>query len=178
MENIQQIKTCFCKPNEIKMNKLMPKKTTKAWYFSVQTSRLHMYNPCSVWYWSVQCYISTVTCMSAEIITFNGSYYRKLVLCFQDKNTKPEKQNKRPSRKHRRRPKNLLAEYTRRQRKHVWLETHIWHAKRFHMIEKWGCKIPWKPTEKNVRACYRASTQHCLIQVNMLWCQVNIVWFK
>jgi hypothetical protein len=26
-----------------------------------------------------------------------------------------------------------LCEYNRRQRKAQWLETHIWHAKRFHM---------------------------------------------
>lgn len=87
------------------------------------------------------------------------------IFLFQYKNQKSEKQNKRPSRKHRRRPKNLLAEYNRRKRKHVWLETHIWHAKRFHMIEKWGCKLPWRPTDKSSRACYRATTKHCLIQV-------------
>ncbi|XP_052256914.1 ribonucleases P/MRP protein subunit POP1-like isoform X2 [Dreissena polymorpha] len=77
---------------------------------------------------------------------------------------KPGVVKKRPSRKYRRRPKNLLAEYTRRQRQHVWLETHIWHAKRFHMTEKWGHKIPWKPTLRGERASYRASTRHCLIQ--------------
>ncbi|KAJ8978127.1 hypothetical protein NQ317_014182 [Molorchus minor] len=41
-------------------------------------------------------------------------------------------------RKYRRRPFNLLSDYMRRQRNHTWLDTHIWHAKRFHMIEKWG----------------------------------------
>ncbi|MCP9258126.1 hypothetical protein DINM_002644 [Dirofilaria immitis] len=35
----------------------------------------------------------------------------------------------------RRRPRNLLLNYIRRQRKHIWLETHIWHAKRFRMIQ-------------------------------------------
>lgn len=38
---------------------------------------------------------------------------------------------KRPSRRYRRRPQNLLSEYNRRQRNHIWLETHIWHAKRY-----------------------------------------------
>lgn len=71
---------------------------------------------------------------------------------------------KKPSRYHRRRPKNLLQEYARRQRKHVWLETHIWHAKRFHMIDKWGYKLPWKPTMKSERACYRATSRYCLLQ--------------
>lgn len=36
---------------------------------------------------------------------------------------------KRPSRKYRRKPNNLLKECIRRQRQHTWMETHIWHAK-------------------------------------------------
>lgn len=72
--------------------------------------------------------------------------------------------NKRPSRKYRRRPKNLLREYVRRQRKHIWLETHIWHAKRFHMIDRWGYRLPYASCDKTYRACYRASAEHCLLQ--------------
>ncbi|CAH2240858.1 jg27254 [Pararge aegeria aegeria] len=75
----------------------------------------------------------------------------------------PPKQ-KRPSRKYRRRATNMLDEYNRRQRRHVWLETHIWHAKRFHMIERWGHRIAYRPCDKAFRACYRASSAHCLIQ--------------
>ncbi|KAM8719490.1 hypothetical protein ACLKA7_012103 [Drosophila subpalustris] len=71
---------------------------------------------------------------------------------------------KRPSRKYRRRPKNLMREYVRRQRKHSWLETHIWHAKRFHMIDRWGYRLPFASCDKTYRACYRASTEHCLLQ--------------
>ncbi len=77
----------------------------------------------------------------------------------------PPTSTKRPSRKHRRRPRNLLEEYNRRQRKHQWLETHIWHAKRFHMVEKWGYKLALHPNDKGARASYRASRHHCLIQV-------------
>ena len=62
--------------------------------------------------------------------------------------------SKRPSRKYRRRPKNLLAEYNRRQRNNVWMETHIWHAKRFKMDNKWGYRIPINPTQKGTRAAY------------------------
>lgn len=36
---------------------------------------------------------------------------------------------KRPSRKYRRKPSNLLKEFIRRQRQHIWMETHVWHAK-------------------------------------------------
>lgn len=71
--------------------------------------------------------------------------------------------SKRPSRKHRRRPRNLLAEYARRQRRHVWLETHIWHAKRFRMAELWGYKIPVSPCDKGIRAAYRSTARHVLL---------------
>lgn len=75
----------------------------------------------------------------------------------------PPKQ-KRPSRRYRRRPKNLLEEYNRRQKRNIWLETHIWHAKRFHMIERWGHRLAYAPCDKAFRACYRASSAHCLLQ--------------
>ncbi|KAI8033946.1 hypothetical protein M5D96_013278 [Drosophila gunungcola] len=71
---------------------------------------------------------------------------------------------KRPSRKYRRRPKNLMREYVRRQRRHLWLETHIWHAKRFHMVERWGHRLALASCDKTYRACYRASAEHCLLQ--------------
>ncbi|CAD7005671.1 ribonucleases P/MRP protein subunit POP1 [Ceratitis capitata] len=76
---------------------------------------------------------------------------------------KPQ-QTKRPSRKHRRRPGNLLRDYLRRQRKNTWLETHIWHAKRFHMVDRWGYRLPQSSCDKTYRACYRASAEHCLLQ--------------
>ncbi|XP_071441741.1 ribonucleases P/MRP protein subunit POP1 [Hetaerina americana] len=72
--------------------------------------------------------------------------------------------SKRPSRKYRRRPSNLLEAYNRRQKENVWLETHIWHAKRFHMIKKWGYKLPHFPNDKSSRACYRGAANHCLLQ--------------
>lgn len=71
----------------------------------------------------------------------------------------PQKQKK-PSRKQRRRTKNLFD----KQRNYKWLETHIWHAKRFHMVERWGYRLPDRPCDKSLRACYRATSQHCLIQ--------------
>lgn len=70
---------------------------------------------------------------------------------------------KRPSRKHRRRPRNLLAEYARRQRRHVWLETHVWHAKRFKMADLWGYRVPLHPCDKGIRAAYRGSVRHVLL---------------
>ena len=70
-----------------------------------------------------------------------------------------------PSRRHRRRPANLLEEYARRKRKHVWLETHIWHAKRFHMTERWGYRLPDYPNDRGVRAVYRDSVRRCVLLV-------------
>lgn len=82
----------------------------------------------------------------------------------------PQKE-KRPSRKYRRKPSNLMKEYKRRQMKNIWLETHIWHAKRFHMTERWGYKLPLAPCDKSFRACYRATSKHCLIQdVSFIGC--------
>ncbi|CAH0546429.1 unnamed protein product [Brassicogethes aeneus] len=75
----------------------------------------------------------------------------------------PQK-TKRPSRKYVRRPYNLNSDYMRRRRRVYWLDTHIWHAKRFFMTEKWGCKIPFKPCDRSFKACYRATRNHCLLQ--------------
>ncbi|XP_031825844.1 POP1 ribonuclease P/MRP subunit [Nomia melanderi] len=72
--------------------------------------------------------------------------------------------SKRPSRRYRRRPRNLLLEYNRRQRSKVWLETHIWHAKRFHMVEKWGYRIASHANDRCFKANYRAVAKHCLMQ--------------
>ena len=76
----------------------------------------------------------------------------------------PIEKKKVPSRKYRRRPRNLLREYNRRKRDKFWLETHIWHAKRFKMIEKWGFKLAEHPNDKCFKANYRAVTAHSLIQ--------------
>lgn len=47
-------------------------------------------------------------------------------------------------------PKGNLK-YFKRQIEYVWIPTHMWHAKRFHMIKTHGYQIPLKPTQK----CYR-----------------------
>ncbi|KAF5276449.1 hypothetical protein FQA39_LY06518 [Lamprigera yunnana] len=88
---------------------------------------------------------------------------RQIHLSQLKKSGMPLKQ-KRPSRKYRRRPRNLLSEYANRQRRVKWLETHLWHAKRFHLIEKWNYRLPNKPCDKSFRACYRATSMHSLVQ--------------
>uniref|UniRef100_A0A8C9F1Y4 POP1 homolog, ribonuclease P/MRP subunit n=1 Tax=Pavo cristatus TaxID=9049 RepID=A0A8C9F1Y4_PAVCR len=85
-----------------------------------------------------------------------------------------KEQSKTKCRKARRRHVNLVAEFNRRQRKNIWLETHIWHAKRFHMVKKWGYCLGNSPTEKCYRACYRAMTNHCLLQDLSYYCCVEL----
>jgi hypothetical protein len=48
----------------------------------------------------------------------------------------------------------------------VWLETHIWHAKRFHMAQHWGYRLADFPNDKGWRACQRALTQYCIMWVS------------
>ena len=81
---------------------------------------------------------------------------------------------KRQSRKKRRRPRNLLAEYNRRQKDHIWLETHIWHAKRFHMSAKYGYKMPDYPNDKSFRASFRAVDKKCLMRDISYSCCIEI----
>ncbi|XP_062916061.1 ribonucleases P/MRP protein subunit POP1 isoform X2 [Mobula hypostoma] len=85
-----------------------------------------------------------------------------------------KEQSKSKSRKARRRHGNLLLEFNRRQRKNIWLETHIWHAKRFHMVKKWGYCLANKPTIKSYRACYRAMTHQCLLQDLSYYCCLEL----
>uniref|UniRef100_A0A672GZ02 POP1 homolog, ribonuclease P/MRP subunit n=1 Tax=Salarias fasciatus TaxID=181472 RepID=A0A672GZ02_SALFA len=87
---------------------------------------------------------------------------------------KKKEQAKRKSRKARRRHGNLLLEFNRRQRKNVWLETHIWHAKRFHMVKKWGYCLGDRPTYKCYRPCYRAMSSHCLLQDLSYYCCIEL----
>ncbi|XP_022609120.1 ribonucleases P/MRP protein subunit POP1 [Seriola dumerili] len=87
---------------------------------------------------------------------------------------KKKEQAKNKSRKARRRHGNLLLEFNRRQRKNVWLETHIWHAKRFHMVKKWGYCLGDRPTYKCYRPCYRAMSTHCLLQDLSYYCCIEL----
>ncbi|XP_077454504.1 ribonucleases P/MRP protein subunit POP1 [Stigmatopora argus] len=88
--------------------------------------------------------------------------------------SKKKEPTKRMSRRARRRHGNMLLEFNRRQRKNVWLETHIWHAKRFHMVKKWGYCLGNRPTLKCYRPSYRAMTTHCLLQDLSYYCCLEL----
>ncbi|CAF4066711.1 unnamed protein product [Rotaria magnacalcarata] len=70
---------------------------------------------------------------------------------------------KRPSRRYRRRPRDLLSSYTNRQRQVKWLKTHIWHAKRFHMNTLWNYRLPEKSNTKSIRPTYKSLRERCLL---------------
>lgn len=53
---------------------------------------------------------------------------------------------------------NIKLKFAKRQKNKVWLPTHVWHAKRAHMVTKWGYSIPQRPSEKSYRATHRAHT--------------------
>lgn len=85
---------------------------------------------------------------------------------------------KKACRKKRRAKVLLQNEYSKRAGKAGWLETHLWHAKRFKVTQSddlqykyWGCRIPLHPTFKNYRACYAGMSKKCNIQdVSYLKC--------
>lgn len=63
-------------------------------------------------------------------------------------------------RRHRRKLTYLLNDFERRKAKRgAWMETHIWHAKRFHMAAQWGVKYPLRCADKSDRSTYRLA-QH------------------
>ncbi|XP_075069954.1 ribonucleases P/MRP protein subunit POP1 [Mixophyes fleayi] len=86
-----------------------------------------------------------------------------------------KEQPKSKCRKARRRHGNLQLEFNRRQRKNIWLESHIWHTKRYHMLKKWGFCLADRPTMKSYRACYRAMSNHCLLQDQSYLCCVELM---
>ena len=70
---------------------------------------------------------------------------------------------KRPRKKYRKRGRNKKLLFERRQKSKGWLETHVWHAKRFHMVERWGYRLADHSNEKGLRAAFRASSEHCMM---------------
>lgn len=56
----------------------------------------------------------------------------------------------------------------------AWLETHIWHAKRFHVEDLWGYRVPVRPSEKSVRAHYRWAHTHATLHDLSYACWVEM----
>ncbi|XP_025266299.1 ribonucleases P/MRP protein subunit POP1-like [Camponotus floridanus] len=60
----------------------------------------------------------------------------------------------------------------------ICLETHTWHEKRFHMINKWEYRIPYCSKDKNLQANYNAVTKNCLLQDISYYTCIEIVGEK
>ncbi|TKR68267.1 hypothetical protein L596_024268 [Steinernema carpocapsae] len=103
--------------------------------------------------------------MRRRAMSYNMKRLPRCQRAFAAKSVAKSKHRKKPpSRFWRRRPRNLLTNYARRQREIVWLETHIWHAKRFHMESMWGYKIPSRSFQRNFRPTYRDSMRHASVR--------------
>ncbi|GAA6015972.1 hypothetical protein JCM10207_006824 [Rhodosporidiobolus poonsookiae] len=78
---------------------------------------------------------------------------------------KPKRVSRKMLGKHRLRKRpGLKAEmFLKRQQKKIWLESHVWHAKRMHMTEIWGHRLAQTPTAKSFRSSYRATRHGCLV---------------
>lgn len=57
---------------------------------------------------------------------------------------------------------NGNVKYAHRQKEFTWCPTHMWHAKRFHMIKRWGYQIPFSPNQKCFRSTSRTAKQSAL----------------
>lgn len=57
-----------------------------------------------------------------------------------------------------RKPKVPRSKFLKRQKDKTWLPTHVWHAKRAHMTNRWKYAIAESPNEKSYRPTHRAST--------------------
>lgn len=66
------------------------------------------------------------------------------------------------------------VKYAKRQIQHTWLPTHLWHAKRFHMLKRWGFQIPFSPNQKCFRATSRAAKQSALLYDTSYFCELTV----
>jgi ribonuclease P/MRP protein subunit POP1 len=74
-------------------------------------------------------------------------------------------------RKHIRKRRHLIMAFKSRNDKTKWLSTHLWAARRMHMINYHGYKVANSPNDK----CFRSSYRHfrhncCLIDLSYLQC--------
>lgn len=107
-------------------------------------------------------YSQVVQCKSvANVIWFNASFQMARSAAAGSADKKKE-----PSRKQRRKGRSLREEQRRRERDHVWLETHVWHAKRFKMVDRYGYRLAESASDKGVRAAYRSLMHGCLLSVS------------
>lgn len=76
------------------------------------------------------------------------------------------KKRKPPSRQQKRKISSLREEYLRRQNEWMWLETHLWHAKRMKMVNRYGFRLAEHCSDKGIRAAYKSLVHGCLLSVS------------
>ncbi|OQV20319.1 Ribonucleases P/MRP protein subunit POP1 [Hypsibius exemplaris] len=101
--------------------------------------------------------------MRRRAMSYNVKRLPKRLRAAADVEISRAKKPKRPKNKYRKRGRNKKLLFARRQQSKCWLETHVWHAKRFHMVERWGYKVANHANDKGHRAAFRASSEHCLM---------------
>ena len=82
------------------------------------------------------------------------------------KNSEAETLERSRCRRHRRKLRYLLHLYELRMKAGGrWMETHIWHAKRFKMEDAWGVRYPTRCSDKSDRSTYRLTSKDsaCII---------------
>ena len=57
----------------------------------------------------------------------------------------------------------MLSQFSEKTDRSKWLPTHLWHAKRFHMVDKYGWKVPYTPTQKCTRHSYHSIAKNCAV---------------
>ncbi|KAK0504008.1 POP1-domain-containing protein [Armillaria luteobubalina] len=61
------------------------------------------------------------------------------------------------------REKAKAESFLKRQRDKIWLETHLWHAKRMKMENMWGYRLAVHPSEKAFRPSHRAAVRGSIL---------------
>ena len=105
-----------------------------------------------------------VTYMLAWYLIVNNDFFPFSQM---EKQSASQDTSKKKSRKQRRKLRNLRDDNTCKQRKNSWLETHIWHAKRMHMMDYYGYRVAERANDKGVRQAYRSLRHGCLLSVSL-----------
>ena len=82
-----------------------------------------------------------------------------------------------PKRKRVRRDKRVHAERTLEKRAVAgdqWLETHVWHAKRFHMSSLFGFKLAMQRCDKGCRSSWKFYKSHCVVHDASYWSSIIV----
>ncbi|EJT98701.1 POP1-domain-containing protein [Dacryopinax primogenitus] len=64
--------------------------------------------------------------------------------------------------------------FAKRQRDKAWLETHLYHAKRFHMSTLYGYRLPITPTQKSYRPSLRAARSGSIVHDYSYWSTLEL----